>query len=71
MTPSPAFVTELSQQRAIAREDMRTAAERGDEPGVQAAVNRLADLRDIARRNGITSAGQDTAPPPGVLADHP
>ena len=71
MTPSPAFVTELTQQRAIAREDMRTAAERGDEPGVQAAVNRLADLRDIARRNGITSAGPDTAPPPGALADHP
>lgn len=50
MTPSPAFLQEISQQVQIARREIEVANAHGDESDALVAAGRLAELEELTRR---------------------
>ena len=55
MTTSSAFVRAVTEQIRLAEREMAEAAARGDDTALSDAAGRLADLREIARRNAAVS----------------
>lgn len=50
MTPSPAFLREISYQIELARHEVEMASSQGDERSLLVATGRLAELDYLTRR---------------------
>jgi len=60
MTPSPAFLNEMSTQMDVARQDLELARSQGDDGDVREALARLDELDDLLAR--ATDASLRTIP---------